>query len=128
MSTKRLKRISEEIKKIVSDLIREGLKDPRISMLTSITEVEVTKDLRYAKIYVSILGNEDEREATLTGLKNATSFIRKEIGNKLKIRYTPEPVFYLDKSIERGIYISQLLNKINQKEESKTKIDENEDR
>lgn len=127
MNSKRLKRISEEIKKIVSDLLREGLKDPRISALTSITDVEVTKDLRYAKIYVSILGNESEREATLEGLKNATSFIRREIGNKLKIRYTPEPIFYLDKSIERGVYISQLLNKIKQEEESKIKINENGD-
>ncbi|SHH67400.1 ribosome-binding factor A [Caloranaerobacter azorensis DSM 13643] len=125
MNSKRLKRISEEIKKIVSELLKEGLKDPRISMMTSITEVEVTKDLRYAKIYVSILGDENEREETLTGLKNATGFIRKEIGNKLKIRYTPEPIFCLDKSIERGVYISQLLNKIKQEEESKAKVNEN---
>lgn len=128
MNTKRLKRISEEIKKIVSDLLREGLKDPRISMMTSITEVEVTTDLRYAKIYVSVLGNDEEREATLIGLKNATSYVRKEIGSRLKIRYTPEPVFYLDKSIEKGIHISQILNKIKQKEDNRDKIDENEEK
>lgn len=119
MGSKRLGRISEEIKKIVSGLIANQLKDPRISPLTSITEVEVTNDLRYAKIYISVLGDDEERENTLEGLRSASKFIRKEIGNNIKIRYTPEPLFYIDKSIEKGVYISQLIEKIKKEENNR---------
>jgi len=116
MSVKRLGRISEEIKKIVSNAIMSELKDPRISSMTSVTEVEVTKDLRYAKIYVSVLGSQFDKEETLKGLESGKGFIRKEIGNKLSLRYTPEPIFYLDKSIEHGLKISKLLNEIKDSE------------
>lgn len=118
MSIKRLGRISEEIKKIVSNAIMTELKDPRISSMTSVTEVEVTRDLRYAKIYVSVLGSQLDKEETLKGLESGKGFIRKEIGNKLNLRYTPEPVFYLDKSIEHGFKISKLLNEIKDSESS----------
>jgi len=112
MSSKRIGRISEEIKKIVSGLIRSELKDPRISPLTSITQVEVTKDLRFAKIYISVLGNEEERMDTIKGLESGRGFVRKEIGKNLNLRYTPEPVFHLDNSIEHGIYISKLIDNV----------------
>ncbi|EOD00624.1 30S ribosome-binding factor RbfA [Caldisalinibacter kiritimatiensis] len=119
MGSRRLDRISEEIKKVVSNVIRNDLKDPRISTITSITDVELTKDLRYAKIYVSILGNELDKEQTLKALNRAKGFIRREIGNKVKIRYTPEPLFYLDESIERGVYINQLIKKIQSEKEDR---------
>ncbi|SCG83402.1 Ribosome-binding factor A [Proteiniborus sp. DW1] len=112
MSIKRLGRISEEIKRIVSNAIMTELKDPRISPMTSVTEVEVTRDLRYAKIYISVLGDESSREETLKGLESGKGFIRKEIGENLNLRYTPEPLFYLDKSIEHGFKISKLLNEV----------------
>ncbi|MCK9443613.1 MAG: 30S ribosome-binding factor RbfA [Tissierellaceae bacterium] len=115
MNSKRLFRISEEVKKIVSELIINGIKDPRISNMTSITAVEVTRDLSFAKIYVSVLGNEKEKEDTLEGLQSAKGFIRKEIGNKIDIRYVPEPIFYLDESIEQGIYMSKLIDDVNKK-------------
>lgn len=112
MSLKRLGRISEEIKRIVSNAIMTELKDPRISSMTSITLVEVTRDLRYAKIYISVLGNQNDKEETLKGLESGKGFIRKEIGKNLNLRYTPEPLFYLDKSIEHGFKISKLLHEI----------------
>lgn len=112
MSLKRLGRISEEIKRIVSNAIMTELKDPRISSMTSITEVEVTRDLRYAKIYISVLGNQFDKEETLKGLESGKGFIRKEIGKNLNLRYTPEPQFYLDKSIEHGFKISKILSEI----------------
>lgn len=113
MSLKRLGRISEEIKRIVSTTLMNELKDPRISSMTSITSVEVTRDLRYAKIYVTVLGNEQDKEETIKGLESSKGFIRKEIGVQLNLRYTPEPLFYLDKSIEHGFKISKILNDIN---------------
>ncbi|MTI67483.1 MAG: 30S ribosome-binding factor RbfA [Firmicutes bacterium] len=117
MSSKRQARISEEIKKVVSKLITKELKDPGISSLTSITEVEVTGDLRYAKIYISVLGNDKDRDSTIKALERASGFIRKEIGNRIKLRYTPEPVFYSDNSIENGIYISKLIDKVQKERE-----------
>jgi ribosome-binding factor A len=123
MGSKRLGRISEEIKKLVSNLISNQIKDPRVSPLTSITEVQVTSDLRYAKIFISILGDDKQKEETLKGLQSASGFIRKEIGNNIKLRYTPEPIFYLDNSIERGVHIMKLIDKI-KKEEDRGNIDE----
>lgn len=113
MSLKRLGRISEEIRRIVSNAIMTELKDPRISSMTSITYVEVTRDLRYAKIYISVLGDQQNKEDTLKGLESSKGFIRKEIGENLNLRYTPEPLFYLDKSIEHGFKISKILNDMN---------------
>lgn len=113
MNEKRVNRISEEIKKIISELLYNGLKDPRISSMTSITRVDVTRDLRYAKIYVSVFGNNEEKESSIDGLNSAKGFIRKEIGNKIDIRYIPEPIFILDESIEEGIRMSKLIEDIN---------------
>ncbi|RKD34479.1 30S ribosome-binding factor RbfA [Thermohalobacter berrensis] len=126
MGSNRIARISEEVKKIVSKLIKHQLKDPRISPLTSITEVEVTNDLRYAKIYISVLGSNKEKENTIKGLENAKGYIRKEIGKNLKIRYTPEPIFELDRSIERGVYISKLIDKVSKRDKEKEEENDHE--
>ena len=113
MNNKRVFRISEEVKKIVSELIFNGLKDPRINSMTTITNVEVTRDLRFAKIFVSVLGNKEDKENTIAGLESAKGFIRKEIGKKIDLRYVPEPMFYLDESIEQGIYMAKLIDDVN---------------
>ena len=118
MGYPRTERIGEEIKKLVSNLIRNELKDPRISPLTSIVDVEVTRDLRYANIFVSVYGTEEDRENTINALSNACGFVRKEMGKKLKLRYTPEPIFKKDLSIEKGLYISSLLNRVNPREDT----------
>lgn len=117
MSKYRLDRISEEIKKEVSEIIRNELKDPRISSLCSIVSVDTTPDLKISKVYISILGDEHQKQESIKGLKNAAGFIRKELGNRLNLRYTPELVFEIDKSIEHGAHISKLLNDIRSKEE-----------
>ena len=96
MNIKRTNRISEEVRKIVSELILNGLKDPRISSMTTVTKVEVTRDLSFAKIHISVLGNEEEKSETIKGLNSAKGFIRKEIGNNIDLRYSPEPIFHLD--------------------------------
>ncbi len=118
MNDKRISRISEEVKKVVSDLLFKGLKDPRVNSMTSVTNVEVTRDLRFAKIYVSVLGSQEEKEASLEGLESAKGFIRKEIGSRIDLRYAPEPLFYLDDSIEQGIYMTKLIDEVNKKNNS----------
>ena len=116
MAKHRIGRISEEVKRIVSGIIRNELKDPRISEFTSVVSVEVTSDLRYAKIYVSVLGNEEERMSTIKGLNSAAGFIRRELGKNIDLRYSPEVVFELDRSIEHGVYISKLLDEVMKKD------------
>ncbi len=116
MGYPRTNRIGEEIKKLVSHLIMNELKDPRLSPLTSVVAVEVTKDLRYANIFVSVYGSQEEKENSLKALQSAGGFIRKEIGKSIKLRYTPEPLFKMDISIERGMHINDLISKVNKKD------------
>lgn len=81
--------------------------------MTTITDVEVTRDLSFANIYISVLGDMQEKKSTLEGLESAKGFIRNEIGKKLDLRHVPEPIFHLDESIERGMYLSELIDKTN---------------
>lgn len=113
MNNKRLNRISEEVRRVLSELIYNGLKDPRINKMTTVTKVEVTRDLSFANIYISVLGNEKDKEETLVGLNNAKGFIRSEIAKRIDLRYTPEPIFHLDESIEHGIHLSKLIDEVN---------------
>jgi len=103
-------RISEEIKREISFIIQNELKDPRLGKMISVTAVDVTRDLRYAKVYVSVLGDENDKKDAASGLKSASGFIRREIGRRIQLRYTPEIIFELDDSIERGVYINKLIN------------------
>ena len=79
-------RISEEMKREISAIIQSELKDPRLSRLISVTNVNVTRDLRYAKVYVSIMGNDEEKKNALEGLKSAAGFIRREVGHRIQLR------------------------------------------
>lgn len=127
MSYPRVRRLAEEIKKIASDIIRNELRDPRISPMTSIVEVDLTRDLRYVNIYVSILGDDKQKEETMEGLTRASGFIRREIGKKIKARYTPEVIFKLDESIERGIHMYNVITEVNKQSDSNPdKSNENE--
>lgn len=125
MNNKRINRISEEIRKVISELLTREIKDPRISPMTSITKVEVTRDLSYANIYVSVLGDKEVKEDTLMGLRSGKGFIRREISNRIDLRHAPEPIFHLDESIEQSLYIAKLIDKVNKEDESK-KGDSNE--
>jgi ribosome-binding factor A len=105
----RISRISEEVKKEVSSIIQNEIKDPRLPQFVSVVSAKVTKDLRYAKVYISVLGTEEEKKNAISALKSAAGFIRREIGRRIQLRYTPELQFELDNSIERGIYIDKLI-------------------
>ena len=107
----RTDRIEEEIKKIVGTLIDNGIKDPRVNGLISVTKVDVSKDMKYCKIYVSMLGTKDVKEA-LAGLESAKGVVRKEIGNKIRTFNTPEVKFVYDDSMEYGQHIEEVLNKL----------------
>ena len=111
-SYNRTRRIAEEIRKVVSTMLISGIKDPRITSMVSVTDVEVTNDLSYAYIYVSILGGDEE--ATLKGVKSACGYIRKEVSRNVKLRHTPEIIFKVDESIKNGMYMSNLIKKVNE--------------
>ena len=105
-------RINEEVKKEISNLIRDDIKDPRLTAMISVTAVKVTKDLRYAKVYVSIFAkNEEEKKPNLEALNSAEGFVRKEIGHRINLRYTPQIIFELDDSIYYGMHIDSLIEK-----------------
>ena len=110
-SNNRTRRIAEEIRKIVSTMLINGIKGPRINSLVSVTDVEVTSDLSHAYIYVSILGGDEE--STLDGLKSACGYIRREVGKNIKIRHTPEIIFKIDDSLLKGMYMDELIKKVN---------------
>ncbi len=111
MASNRIGRINEEIQKELSSLIR-NLKDPRVQdTMISITHVETTPDLRYAKVYTSFL-QEDRAEDALKGLKSASGYLRRELGRALQLRYTPELQWALDDSITYGAKLLKLINSL----------------
>ena len=116
MANRRNNRLSGEMKKVISEIIRSEVKDPRLSELVSVTDVHVTEDLKYAKVYISVYGDIDQ---SLEALKSARGFIRREVGKRIKMRLTPELLFEKDESIEKGIYMSSLINKVIEDEESR---------
>lgn len=109
MANRRNNRLSGEVKRAISEIIRFDVKDPRISELMSLTDVHVTEDLKFAKIYVS---DYNDIESTLIALNSAKGFIRKEIGKKVKMRIIPELIFIKDDSIAKGMHMSSLIDKI----------------
>ena len=117
MASNRLGRINEEIARELSELIRQ-LKDPRVQTMLSITRVDTTPDLRYAKVFISVL-EESKTKQAVQGLKSASGWLRRELGNKLQLRYTPELIFTADDSLKYGAHMFDLLTKLQQSEEAK---------
>lgn len=101
-----------EVQRELSDIIRLGIKDPRIHPMTSVVAVEVTPDLKYCKAYVSVLGNEEAGKATIEGLKSAEGYVRRELARRVNLRNTPEIRFILDQSIEYGVNMSRLIDEV----------------
>lgn len=120
-------RINGEVQKELSILISREIKDPRINPMTSVVHVEVAPDLKTAKVYISVLGDEESKKSTLAGLKSAASFIRGQLAKSLNLRNTPELSFVLDNSIEYGAHMSKLINEVNKNIESDEVDEEDED-
>ena len=108
----RIDKINGEVMRETANIIR-NLKDSRIPLMTSVVKVSVTNDLRYAKVYISVMGDDETKKKAMEGLKSAAGYIRREIGKRIDLRYTPEFIFELDSSIEHGARIEQLLNNLN---------------
>ena len=113
----RTDRIASEIMREAERIIREDVSDPRTQCMFSITHVDVTRDLRYAKVYVSIY-EEDKREPMMKALKSAAGYIRHNLGRRVQLRYTPELLFELDTTIEYGVHIASLINQVRKTEGS----------
>jgi len=111
VNPRRRERLAEEIRTTVADLVATKLKDPRIGFVT-VTRAEVTADLMLARVHVSVLGDDAQREASLQGLRQAAGFVRRELGRRLRLRLTPEVSFVYDRGIEAADRIAQLIGEI----------------
>lgn len=118
MAKIRVGRVSEQIKKELSQIIQMELKDPRVGFIT-VTGVETTSDLSQARVYLSVLGSDEQKEASLKALEKATGFLRSELGKRMKLRHTPELLFKFDSSIEYGSRIETLLSDLNNGNEAR---------
>ncbi len=111
--TRRTDRINELLREELSDLIRQEVKDPRVSGIVSITEVQSSQDLHYSRVYVSIMGTDAEKDDTIKALTTAAGFLRRELASRLKLRSIPELNFMRDDSIEKGARLLELIKKAN---------------
>lgn len=119
----RANRVGEQMKKELSDIIGRKIKDPRIGFVT-VTDVQVSGDLQQAKVYISVLGDEEQRENTLKGLAKAKGFIRTEVGQRIRLRKTPEIIFEWDESINYGNRINSILHQLQEDNRDNEKHEE----
>ena len=127
MDKRRLYRVQSEIQRIISELLIEGLKDPRIDQMTSVSKVELSNDTSVATIYFSIYGSQKTKEDTLSALENAKGYIRSRLAKVLEIRQVPELRFKIDESVEYSIEIQKILNKLNLDGDEKSNEEQEED-
>jgi len=123
MPTRRQIQVAEEIQQIISVLLQREMKDPRIGFVT-VTQVEVTQDLKYARIFVSVMGTPEEQRDTMAALASGRGFMRRELASRMEIRAVPEIQFKLDRGIEYSDRINRLLNELKQADEGRTTNDE----
>jgi len=125
---RRVSRVAELIKREVSQLLLNGIKDDRVGAgMVSVTDVNVSGDLQHAKIFVSIYGTDEARSETMAGLKSATPYVRSELGQRIRLRRTPEVVFLEDRSIERGNRVLSLLNQLKEERPQEFLVPEEEE-
>ncbi len=110
MKAIRQAKVGDEMRRILAGLISNEMKDPRIPLMTSVTEVQVSGDLSFAKCYISVMGSPEEQKACLSALKKAQGFLRTELGKRMRLRVLPELQFILDDSIERGDKLDKLID------------------
>lgn len=114
----RPERIASQMREYISSIIYEDIKDPRIGFIT-VTRIEVTPDIRNAKIFFSALGNKEEKQRAIQGLNSAEGYIRKLLAEKLRTKFTPELLFRLDESVEYSIHLNEIFDKIRKEKEEK---------
>ena len=114
--SRRIERLNDQLREEISDLLRRQVKDPRVAVFITITRVETSPDISRAKVFVSIMGTEEEKEGALRGLHAASAFIRHELGQRLSLRRAPELSFRQDDSIEQGARVLDLLDQVSEQE------------
>ena len=120
-------RVNAEVHKELAEIIRNGIKDPRIQPMTSVTAVEVAPDLKTCKAYISVLGDAEAKKDTLAGLRSAESYIRRQLAKTVTLRNTPEIRFILDESIEYGVTMSKLIDEVSRKDTASEVHEDGED-
>ena len=110
----RIERVNSLIRQEISQLLQRQVKDPRLGNFITVTEVATSADLKYAKVFISCIGSEEEKQETLSVLASASGFFRRELAKRLKLRYTPVLSFQWDDSIERGNYLLQRIDEVTQ--------------
>ncbi len=111
-SSHRSNRNNSDIERALSEIIRKDLKDPRIGLITSVVKTDTTKDLKECKVYISVFGDDEKKQETISAIKNAGGFIRYRLAQTLNLRNTPELHFILDDSIEYGVNMTKKINDI----------------
>ncbi len=110
--SRRVERLNSLLRQEICDLLRRGVKDPRLGGFVTVTQVSISPDLRHARILISVIGSEEEKKTVLQALTSASGFLRKEIGNRLRMRYSPELSFRYDDSIDQGAQVLQLISQM----------------
>jgi len=110
MSNRRQRQVNHAIRRELSDLLAREVSDPRINGIVSVTEVDVSPDLMQAKVFVSVMGNEQEKAEVFAGLESASYFLRRELGKRIRLRRIPKLIFTRDDSLEKGGYLLQLID------------------
>ncbi len=119
-------RVNGEVMRVLAEVIRSEIKDPRINPMTSVVAVEVAPDLKTCKAWISVLGNEESQKDTLAGLKSAEGYIRNQLARKINLRNTPEIRFIIDQSIEYGVNMSRMIDEVNRADDEKHMDDDAE--
>lgn len=116
MTLKRTDRLNSLLREVLSEVIRDDVKNPHIHELLTVTQVDISKDLHNAKVYISVIGNDQDKQGTLSALKSAAGYIAVVASKKVVMRYFPQLTFHLDNSVEKHYQIDQLINKIHEKD------------
>lgn len=119
MTVKRTDRLNSLLKEVISEVIKRDVRNPHVTELITVTRVEITKDLHYAKVYISVIGTDEQKKETLSALQSAAGFIAVNASKKVVMHYFPELTFKLDDSVEKHMRIEELLHKVNQERETR---------
>lgn len=125
--SRRTQRVAEAIRRLASEILNGQLRDPRVKSLITVTRVEVMPNLKFAKIYYSVLGDDKKKALVAKGLRSAKGFIRKRIGEELELRYAPNILFELDKKFEHGERVNEILEEIKKEGEDEKNRDNSKD-
>jgi len=118
--SRRTEKLNHLIQEEISELLQRQVKDPRLGGFVTVTGVSISSDLRHAKVFISIMGGEEEKGDAMEALANASGFLRKELGMRLRLRYSPELNFHRDDSIEHGTHIIELIDRVTSSEEEES--------